>query len=53
MTELNADLRREQNAPSDFAERVQLNQCKLASDLESHYDFIVCGASTSGRVVTS
>src|SRR3982074_3169503 len=53
MTELNADLRREQNAPSDFAERVQLNQRKLASDLKTHYDFIVCGAGTSGCVVAA
>ena len=34
-----------------FAERVHLNQQKLAADLKPHYDFIVCGAGTSGSVV--
>jgi hypothetical protein len=43
MTKSNADLRRERNAPADFGQRVQLNQRKLASDLKSHYDFIICG----------
>src|SRR5262249_12855657 len=40
------------DAPN-FAERVHLNQQKLAAELKSHYDFIVCGAGTSGSVVTS
>src|SRR5262249_46858977 len=35
----------------NFAERVRLNQQRLASELKSHYDFIVCGAGTSGCVV--
>ena len=42
--------------PSDavnYAERVRLNQRKLASDLKSRYDFIVCGAGTSGSVVAA
>jgi len=39
--------------PVNFAERVRLNQQKLASDLKSHYDFIVCGAGTSGSVVAA
>src|SRR5262252_7353490 len=37
----------------NFGERVRLNQQKLASDLKSHYDFIVCGAGTSGCVVAA
>src|SRR6516162_4224333 len=36
-----------------FAERVHLNQQKLAADLKPHYDFIVCGAGTSGSVVAA
>ena len=38
---------------ANFAERVRLNQQKLAFDLKSHYDFIVCGAGTSGSVVAA
>jgi choline dehydrogenase len=38
---------------ADFRERVQLNQQKLASELKAHYDFIVCGAGTSGSVVAA
>jgi choline dehydrogenase len=37
----------------NFAEQVRLNQQKLASDLKSHYDFIVCGSGTSGSVVAA
>ena len=37
----------------NFAERVQLNQQKLAAELKSHYDFIICGAGTSGSVVAA
>ena len=37
----------------NFTERVHLNQQRLAADLKSHYDFIVCGAGTSGSVVTA
>jgi choline dehydrogenase len=36
---------------SDFAQRVRSNQTRLRSGLESEYDFIVCGAGTSGSVV--
>src|SRR6266403_2727172 len=35
----------------DSAERVRLNQAKLASELRPHYDFIVCGSGSSGSVV--
>jgi len=53
MTKINTDLHLEQNARANFAERVRLNQQKLASDLKPHYDFIVCGAGTSGCVVAA
>ena len=36
---------------ADFAERVHVNQAKLASELRPHYDFIVCGSGSSGSVV--
>jgi hypothetical protein len=31
----------------DFAERVRVNQGKLASELRPHYDFVVCGSGSS------
>ena len=34
-----------------FAECVRLNQQRLRSNLKPHYDFIVCGAGSSGSVV--
>src|SRR5262244_2358284 len=37
----------------NFAERVRLNQQRLAAELKSHYEFIVCGAGTSGSVVAA
>jgi choline dehydrogenase len=37
----------------NFAERVRLNQEKLAAELNSYYDFIICGAGTSGSVVAA
>ena len=37
----------------DFAERVRLNQQRLTTDLKSRYDFVVCGAGTSGCVVAA
>jgi choline dehydrogenase len=42
-----------QDKAADFAERVRLNQSKLALGLRSHYDFIVCGAGSSGSVVAA
>src|SRR5262249_44496665 len=38
---------------ANFTERVWLNQQRLAAELKSHYDFIVCGAGTSGCVVAA
>jgi choline dehydrogenase len=37
--------------PGDFAERVRLNQSRLASEMKSQYDFIICGLGSSGSVV--
>ena len=53
MTKPNTDLHLEQDATNDFASRVRRNQQKLTSDLKSRYDFIVCGAGTSGCVVAA
>jgi choline dehydrogenase len=36
---------------ADLAQRVHVNQTKLASELKPHYDFIVCGSGSSGSVV--
>jgi choline dehydrogenase len=38
-------------AITDLAEQVRVNQKKLAAELRSHYDFIVCGSGSSGSVV--
>jgi choline dehydrogenase len=35
----------------DFVESVHVNQRKVRSGLEPHYDFIVCGSGSSGSVV--
>jgi choline dehydrogenase len=35
----------------DFLQRVRVNQWRLRSNLNSHYDFIVCGSGSSGSVV--
>src|SRR6516162_2922702 len=53
VTKPNTDLHLEQHATNDFASRVRRNQQKLTSDLKSRYDFIVCGAGTSGCVVAA
>lgn len=37
----------------DFATRVRLNQEKLSSELKTRFDYIVCGAGTSGSVVAA
>jgi N-terminal domain of oxidoreductase/GMC oxidoreductase len=36
---------------ADFAQRVNVNQAKLTSELRPHYDFIICGSGSSGSVV--
>lgn len=43
MTQLSEDV--------EFSERVRSNQQRLRSQLQSHYDFIVCGSGSSGSVV--
>ena len=40
-----------EHASREFAERVSRNQTHLISDLKHRYDFIVCGAGSSGSVV--
>ncbi len=45
------DFERSPQAPTDFNERVRLNQQKLTAELRPHYDFIVCGSGSSGSVV--
>lgn len=41
------------NEQEDFAERVRVNQQKLSSELRTRFDYIVCGAGTSGCVVAA
>jgi choline dehydrogenase len=36
---------------TDFAEQVRINQQRLASKIAKQYDYIVCGAGSSGSVV--
>ena len=45
------DCERSPAAAADFKERIRLNQKRLTSDLQSHYDFIVCGSGSSSSVV--
>lgn len=40
-----------EEAPGEFARRVHANQRRLAATLQPRYDFIVCGAGSSGSVV--
>src|SRR5215467_10894789 len=41
------------NSQQAFAERVRANHQKLASELRTRFDYIVCGAGTSGCVVAA
>jgi len=36
---------------AEFNERVQANQLRLGAELQSSYDFIVCGSGSSGSIV--
>ena len=38
---------------SEFAEQVRINQQKLAANLPARFDYVVCGAGTSGCVVAA
>ena len=49
----NAVVKKSDPGAVDFAERVRLNQQKLALHLRAHYEYIVCGAGTSGCVVAA
>src|SRR5215469_9733934 len=53
MTKPNTYMHLEQDGKKDYALRARLNQQKLTSNLKSHYDFVVCGAGTSGCVVAA
>jgi choline dehydrogenase len=50
ITNIGATTRRNTGA-EDFDERVRINQRKLASELKSHYHFIVCRSGSAGSVV--
>jgi len=41
------------NSQQAFEERVRTNQQKLASEFRPRFDYIVCGAGTSGCVVAA
>jgi choline dehydrogenase len=36
---------------ADFAQRVNVNEARLTSELRPHYYFIVCGSGSSGSAV--
>lgn len=46
-----ASARGSSEVAEDFSERVRVNQQRLATALKPRYDFIVCGAGSSGCVV--
>ena len=39
------------DAPLQFLEQARTNQARLVAALQPHYDFVVCGAGSSGSVV--
>jgi choline dehydrogenase len=53
MEKENVRMNRQPADADNFSERARLNQQKLAASLKSHYDFIICGAGTSGSVVAA
>jgi len=47
------NFKNETQLDGNFAERVHANQRKLRSNLNTQYDFIVCGSGSAGSVVAS
>ena len=41
------------SSEESFAARVRANQCALTSEIGTKFDYIVCGAGTSGSVVAA
>src|SRR5215813_12224654 len=41
------------SSEENFAARVRANQCGLTSEIGTKFDYIVCGAGTSGSVVAA
>ena len=41
------------NVQEDFAERVHVDQQQLSSERRTRFDYIVCGAGTSGCAVAA
>jgi hypothetical protein len=48
---MSLELYMQHSDPPGFIEGVGANQRKLASELKSNYDFIVCGSGSPGSVV--
>src|SRR5215472_4226284 len=47
------NFKNEMQPKDNFAERVHANQRKLRSNLNTQYDFIICGSGSAGSVVAS
>jgi choline dehydrogenase len=47
------NFKNEKQSATEFAERVHINQQRLSSELRTRFDYIVCGARTSGCVVAA
>src|SRR5215475_2239662 len=47
------NFKNETQLDGNFAERVHANQRKLRSNLNTQYDFIICGSGSAGSVVAS
>jgi choline dehydrogenase len=48
---MSIDTRADGPGASQFLERARTNQARLVGALQPHYDFVVCGAGSSGSVV--